>query len=124
MVTVDEGNSILLTCVALGYPRPYITWSNSYYGTTYGNGTETDRYKVTERVVTQNDVEFVTSVFEICGVEFEDAGEYRCTAQNSVGASYVLFNITVEEPLGVCVCVCVGGGGGWMCGEIQVHISE
>ena len=57
--------------------------------------------------MSQNGVEFVTSVFEICGVEFEDAGQYRCVAGSSSGATSVRFNITVEEPLGLCVCVCV-----------------
>ena len=105
LVQVVEGNTVLLTCVALGYPRPNITWTNYYSGASYGNGAVTDRHRVTETVMSQNGVEFVTSVFEICGVEFEDAGQYRCVAESSSGATSVRFNITVEEPLGVCVCV-------------------
>ena len=63
----------------------------------------TDRHRVTETVMTQSGVEFVTSVFEICGVEFEDAGEYSCVAASGSGTSYVQFNISVVEPLGTYV---------------------
>ena len=99
-VYVDEGDTVLLTCVAHGPPETVITWFVPGPDTYIGNGTYNDIISVYRSTSVQNDVLFVTSILEICGIELENSGEYTCLAASESGYDSVQFNVTVEDQEG------------------------
>ena len=79
-VRVAEGGIIEMTCVAEGAPYPAITWWNN------------------NRIVSPNSRMSVSNTgqhLRIQDIELYDAGEYRCTAENSVGRRTETATITV-----------------------------
>ena len=101
-VYVTEGDTVLLTCVAIGPPVLEITWYVPGPDTYIGNGTYNDVISVHQSSIVQNDILFVTSILEICGIEFENSGEFSCAAYSSDVPDYVSaqFNVTVEDQEG------------------------
>jgi len=76
---ITEGDTITITCEALGYPLPTIVWSKT-------NGTLSDRVSVSDNVPIGNGNETSVSVnLTLTNVSREDTGLYQCTASNSVG---------------------------------------
>ena len=61
-LAVDEGDSILMECVARGFPFPHIRWLQNNQPTRY-NG----------------------SVVQIAAVKSQHTGVYRCVAENIAG---------------------------------------
>ena len=89
--TVLEGNTVLLTCVALGMPNPDVVWQKD--GVDLMNSTRNNIYFNQFEV---GGVVFVQATLEICSVELGDAGLYSCYASNEYGADTQSFEITVD----------------------------
>lgn len=97
---IYEGNTVLFTCVAFGFPLPSLAWYGSQTGL-LGNTTGGGRFSIYNETFNQTGIQFAMSVLEICDAEFTDEGQYGCVASSDSGYDSVYFNLTVEEPLGV-----------------------
>ena len=89
---VREGNTITITCEALGYPPPIIEWNRT-------NGTLSDRVSVSDSVSVPAGYGNVTRVsvnLTITDASREDTGVYMCSANNSVGSDDSNISITVQ----------------------------
>ena len=91
---VFAGNSVLLTCVGYGMPRPSLSWW--FEGETItGDGPQ---ISVVESMVTVGGIEFVWSSLLLCNVSQEDHGNYSCSASNSVREpDSVNFTIAIQS---------------------------
>ena len=116
---VQEGNTVIFTCVASGAEPPDIWWTRNgeqLYNTTSG------RVTVYSDTLEVGGVVFVMSTLELCSVELSDGGEYACRAAvpgDSSRNDSVYFNVSVIEPEGIlclskqclqsctCMCTCV-----------------
>ncbi|KAM9786232.1 neurofascin [Neosynchiropus ocellatus] len=78
-VLVLLGEELLLECIAAGVPTPHITWTKDGY-----------RLAVTSRMKAKH----FNKLIQIPKANFEDAGEYICTATNRI--SYITHTITVR----------------------------
>ena len=88
--TVQAGSTVVFACVGFGDPRPSVTWSTG--GGQLSNGT---RITIYEELVTENGVDFVQSILEICSAEETDGGQYSCTVGNALGNASVNFELSV-----------------------------
>ena len=89
-ITVREGNTTTITCEAIGYPPPTIIWYKI-------NQTLGDKVSVSDSVPTVN--EYVTRVsvnLTITNTSRDDAGDYKCFANNSIGSDSRNISITVH----------------------------
>ena len=93
---VNATSATLLTCVGYssGYnvPVPSVTWSKD--GTVLINGS---RLIIRENVVIEHRVVFVKSTIEICPAEFEDTGNYSCTADIGTKNDSATTELTVAD---------------------------
>ena len=92
-VTVEEGSSTTITCEAIGYPAPSITWSRN-------NGALNARVSVSDSVSVPTGYGNVTRVsvnLTITNIFREDRGGYMCFANNSIGVDSEI--ITIESKL-------------------------
>ncbi|KAM7064305.1 neural cell adhesion molecule L1-like protein isoform 3-T3 [Molossus nigricans] len=80
--TVLRGATLLLECFAEGLPTPQVDWEK--IGGDLPKGRETK--------------ESYGKILKIENVSFQDKGNYRCTASNSLGSATHDFHVTVEEP--------------------------
>ena len=87
--TIGEGNTITITCEALGYPPPTVVWSRT-------NRTLSDRVSMSEYSDLTRDSR-VSVNLTITNASREDTGEYRCFANNSIGSDSSNVRITVES---------------------------
>ena len=88
---MNAGDMIAITCVALGAPLPYITWSKN--GSDLSNDS---RHTISEVLVSQGGMTFVKSDLEICATEGEtDSLEYECSADNEAGSDSASFQLSV-----------------------------
>ena len=90
VVTAREGSTTTVTCEALGYPPPTVTWSRT-------NGILSDRVSVSDSVSVPTGYGNVTRVsvnLTITNLFREDGGDYTCSANNSIGSDTKI--ITVE----------------------------
>ena len=94
--TVVEGSTLLLTCVGFGEPTPSVTWSTG--GVQLSNNS---RITIYEELVTENGVDFVQSILEICSTEEADGGQYSCTVGNALGNASVNFELSVTAAGGM-----------------------
>ena len=94
--TVVAGSTLLLTCVGFGDPRPSVTWS-----TGGGQLSNNSRVTIYEELVTENGVDFVQSILEICSVQETDGGQYSCTVGNALGNASVNFELSVTAAGGM-----------------------
>ena len=107
--TVVEGSTLLLTCVGFGEPTPSVTWSTG--GVQLSNNS---RITIYEELVTENGVDFVQSILEICSAEEADGGQYSCTVGNALSNVSVNFELSVTAAGGMTFssssfCTFVGG---------------
>lgn len=73
-VTVLERDNVTLPCKVAGYPQPVITW--------YKN----------DDVIQGEGSQFL----KIKEIQFEDRGNYTCTAENLLGTARLSFKVTVK----------------------------
>ena len=85
IVVVQE--KLALSCVAIGIPKPYISWSRN--GNLLMNST---RYNITARCPTESSF---LSTLTVNVVERSDAGDYSCMASNAFG------NVSTEATVSV-----------------------
>ena len=85
---VREGNTITITCEAIGYPGP-VVWSRT-------NGTLSDRISVSNVSNEYGNVTRVSVNLTITNASREDTGVYTCSANNSVGSDETNITITVQ----------------------------
>ena len=79
-LTVNESNTASLMCSASGNPTPQITWSRK-------NGVlPTSRTKVTAE-----------GLMQIDDARLEDAGKYKCVAQNILGRKEEVTSLVVQS---------------------------
>ena len=79
-VTIVQGSSVTLTCVATGDPTPVQSWSrNGVTVTTDG------RYQISEN----------GSVLTVQGVQETDEGEFMCHASNAAGVDSATISLNV-----------------------------
>ena len=101
--SVDEGNTVILTCVGYGVPYAAISWEREGVGLTNDS-----RITIYEEPLTEGGVTFTKSILEICSAQVSDTGSYSCIADNGVSNDTVLFDVTIL-PVGgkrTCVDVC------------------
>ena len=87
---VEAGSSVVLTCVGIGDPRPSVTWSNE--GVSLSTSS---RISINQELVTENGVEYVQSILEICSAEEADGGQYTCIVGNALNNASVDFELSV-----------------------------
>ena len=95
-VTVREGNSVTLSCEAIGYPPPTVVWSRP-------NGVLSSRVSVSDSVSVPTGNGNVTSVsvnLTVTNILIADGGDYMCFANNIIGNDSAI--ITLESKL--CWC--------------------
>ena len=90
-IGADNGNTITFVCVAYGIPDPSISWNRG--DTTLSNSS---RVTIYDQLLTDNGVTFVQSILELCSAEVEDAGQYSCFAENTLGNDTAAFVLTVN----------------------------
>ena len=83
-VTSQIDNSFSLHCQVEARPVPQITW--------YHNGLEINQND--ERLTLSRNKELLT----VTGTSAEDAGEWKCIAQNHAGSISINFNLDVHSP--------------------------
>ena len=91
-VTINEGDLYTITCEAVGYPPPTITWSRS-------DGAFSGRVSVSNivSVLTGNgNVTRVSVNLTITNAYREDTGAYMCSATNYIGSDNKTVTITVQ----------------------------
>ncbi|XP_048210845.1 neural cell adhesion molecule L1-like protein [Perognathus longimembris pacificus] len=81
-ITILKGETLLLECFAEGLPTPQIEWNKVDGDLPKGRETKENYGKT----------------LKIESVSFQDNGLYRCTANNFLGMTSHIFNVTVEEP--------------------------
>lgn len=93
-VSVNAGDTILVTCVGQG-DNPTITWSKS--GQMLNNETDSSgRVAVYSEMFTESGVLFVQSVLQVCSVEDADSGGYTCTVSGYSTSVSADFNVTIN----------------------------
>ena len=100
---VMAGSTVILTCVAFGYPLPNsITWSRSNgQDPPYVIENSTDYVNIYSQEVEQGGAVFLQSILELCGVTEEYSGNYSCYAVSSAGNDSASFQLIVQS--GMCV---------------------
>ena len=88
--------TMVVTCVAFGSPRPTLQWRNS--GITLRNSAQVT---IRETVKTHGGIEVVHSQLELCGAERRPETEYSCTATNKAASNSSLFHICT---IGTLIC--------------------
>ena len=91
--TIGEGNTITITCEAMGYPPPTVGWSRT-------NGVLSDRVSVSDNATGLTGDGFVSTVsvnLTITNASREDTAEYKCLANNDIGSNSSTIKITVES---------------------------
>ena len=110
MVTLSEGDNVIITCTATGVPVPSVTWSRAN-----GSSLTDSRYVISDisSSMVVNDVYQVTRNLTIMNVIREDAGEtYGCTVTNVVNTVQSNVTITVlckwiiTYNKSLCTCMC------------------
>ena len=105
---VMYSSSVLMNCVAYGYPFPTITFTKD--GVTLENST---MVTITENFILEGGVAFTHSVLVLCDVRETEIGRYTCTAHNNQGNHTLLWSISrvigthVSCTYGVFTCMCI-----------------
>ena len=119
--TVQAGSTVVFACVGFGDPRPSVTWSR-------GGGQLSNNSRVTiyEELVTENGVDFVQSILEICSAGETDGGQYSCTVGNALVNASANFELSVTAAGGIIhsnsfLCMSVGGGHAALCACVNLE---
>ena len=88
---VSAGVTSLFTCVATGIPDPAFSWLLE--NTAIAEG---DRHNITMVTEVIEGVTFVTSVLQICEINFSDEGTYRCVADVPGLSDSASFEIAIQ----------------------------
>ena len=89
---IAEGNEVMVTCEATGYPQPIIVLSRS-------DAALSDRVSVSDSVsfpTEYGNVARVSVNLTITNATREDTGMYICSANNSIGSDSSNVTITVQ----------------------------
>ncbi|CAI8042984.1 Hemicentin-1 [Geodia barretti] len=89
---VSAGVTSLFTCVATGIPDPAFSWLLE--NTAIAEG---DRHNITTVTEVIEGVTFVTSVLQICEINFSDEGTYRCVADVPGLSDSASFEISIQD---------------------------
>ena len=112
-VTVNESNSITLSCEASGSPAPTFQWFNSSDGLALNSSTPSSVDSSTEQ---RTDFFYTMSNLTISAAVEGDAGEYRCVAGNGIGGDVEqTYTLTVNCKFVVDI--------GEMCSMYACHVS-
>ena len=91
---MDIGNTVIMACVATGFPTPSISWAMEV--TELYNDS---RVTIYDEILEEGGVIFTRSILEICSLTVEDGGQYSCTASNPGSDDTVNFVLTINiEP--------------------------
>ena len=91
---ITEGSNGSMTCTATGYSVPTVVWQNSD-GSSLSNNRLVSGHPVTSSTGVGN-VTSVSVELMVIGAMRVDTGMYRCSANNSVNATAVSINITIQ----------------------------
>lgn len=80
MVTINEGEQVIVDCVAGGNPLPLVTWQRSIFGLV--------------NTLSNNSL----IVYQ---ASLDDSGRYFCVADNGLGQIYSTFDIVVRGELSI-----------------------
>ncbi|XP_051946550.1 leucine-rich repeat, immunoglobulin-like domain and transmembrane domain-containing protein 3 [Xyrauchen texanus] len=104
-ITALLGSNVLLRCDAAGYPTPTLMWVKSARATLYNtacckqtqNSMENQRLprKLSSYAQESPRVGIRWSAVNLNGISYNDAGEYRCRAQNMAGISEAIVSLNV-----------------------------
>ena len=87
---VSINSTVIFVCVAYGYPFPNISWQAG------SERLENDTtISITTDLFYEDDLVFVRSLLQLCGVTVYDEGDYSCVAENSVDVVEVGFSLNV-----------------------------
>ena len=89
---VYAGVTSLFTCIATGIPDPAFSWLLE--NTAIAEG---DRHNITTVTEVIEGVTFVTSVLQICEINFSDEGTYRCVADVPGLSDSASFEISIQD---------------------------
>lgn len=89
---LEVGQNVTIDCLVTGDPRPVITWYKEGNHITVSSNLE--KYTV---VTSGHDP--IHSIFSIWDVGLEDAGDYKCVAENSAGRSEVTNKLWIWEDM-------------------------
>ena len=90
--TVDAGNTVLLTCVALAQDKLSIEWIREGNETILSNST---RITIYEEFIYEGDLTFLKSILEICSADEADSGLHSCLADDGVSNDTAVFQLNV-----------------------------
>ncbi|XP_068242659.1 cell adhesion molecule Dscam2-like [Palaemon carinicauda] len=100
-VTVPEGDSLVLHCVATGTPTPTVSWSN-YMGAIIRSGLDGHATGHANNLHSLGPANG-SDVLIIDRAQTSDSRSYTCTANNSIGVDQVTVEVVVEPRLTVSV---------------------
>lgn len=93
-----RGGTVTMSCIAIGTPLPQINWMRN--GETLSDAT--DSVSISNRMVTQEGLDFAVSLLTVCSVDYDDVGMYSCEATNSAGGRDLLswrLRLSSEKPV-------------------------
>ena len=90
LTEVSSGNTVFLTCVALGELPLAFRWTRE--GSDLMNDS---RVFVYEEAFEEGGSSFVQSILQICSTEEPDSGVYSCVAENEQGNATAVFELDV-----------------------------
>ena len=91
LTEIPDGDTVLLTCVATGDQPLNISWSRE--GSVLMN--DSQRITIYEEEVEEGGTTFIQSILQICSIGADDAGAYRCNAENEASNDTATFELTV-----------------------------
>ncbi|KAL1021834.1 hypothetical protein UPYG_G00018640 [Umbra pygmaea] len=83
-VTVDAETDAQLPCVAVGEPKPFLSWTRVSTGATVTQNTRVQRFEV-----------HPNGTFIIHNAQPQDRGQYMCTIQNQYGVDQMVVTLMV-----------------------------